>query len=109
MTRKTTRDIVKQSLPSAKIVTQRKPSDEHALSVDAATPSADVLASKYGATGLVRSGVKQAVRSSAAGHAEDIEVCEVLVEKAEGKGVGKAVRRTLIVDRKKGRIIGSSG
>ena len=111
MTKKSMRAIISKSLPQAKFVKSISAPKKLMLSADARTPDMAALIKKYGSVGLVRSAAKSAdtaVRKFSSG-AEDIDVCEVVIESPSSTGGKKSLRRTVVVDKKAGRIIGGSG
>ena len=119
MTDKITQQIIKKAMPTARIIERAAGGIDTTLvlKVDAVTPDTDALIRKYAECGLVRSRGKRvsvdkvADKFAVAGDSDDdddIEATEVSVGEDLDAPM-RLSRRTVIVDKKKKRIIGMTG
>ena len=106
MVTKATEDLIHKAMPSAKIV---KSAGKHVVS-DSVTPDAGALLRKYGGArgDVIRSRVVADSPATAAAHAHELESCVVEVS-TNGSVPERLRRRTLIINNRLGKIVGTSG
>lgn len=110
MSDETTRKIISKAMPKARIIERSTAAiDSPAPESDSFTPDTADLVRKYGGNVFLRSGVGVDAVGDVDGAVdaseEDIDSAEVEIESE----TMRASRRVLLIDKRKKRIIGTSG
>lgn len=116
MTTKIALEIINKAMPKARVI-ERKVFDVRTdLKVDAVTPDTDSLIRKYAKVGLDKAAKTRRVGKSldkkpesTARDNDDVEAAEVSLESTSVDTPPRLMRRTILVDKRKKRIIGITG
>lgn len=108
MATKKAANLIKKALPGATIVRAPRTDATRATASDASTPTAAALLAKYGGAPALRR--SRALRDAAAPAAEaDLEEAVVQLKATSGNVPTRLNRRTIVINKKTGKIESTSG
>lgn len=102
--------LIKKALPGATIVRAPRVDGTRQVAPDAATPNATALLRKYGgAPALSRSRARSATDAAARSSEADLEEAVVQLKSTSGSVPARLNRRTVVINKKTGKIESTSG